>query len=392
MRGAIYDNFGRVKGGTGGTFSIWERTSFQASPHLAVVGGGLVGLFTALHYQRRHPDHRVLVLEAGPFPAGASVKNAGFACFGSPSELVHDIVTEGEEAALARVEERWLGLQDLRAELGDDRIGFQASGGYELFAPDDPLYTRVADRFDALNTALRSIFHVPVYAWRDELIAPLGLRTAHLAYTPLEGALDSGRAMLTLLAKVQAAGVLVRTGADVVRMEEAHAHVMLHLAEGDPVRAQQVVVATNGYLRRLVPAADVMPGRGQVLLTAPVPGLKLDGTFHADEGYYYFRALGDRVLLGGGRHLDKAAETTMEDGTTPLVQEALERLLRNVILPDRPVAIEQRWSGVMGFRSQGKQPLVERIGPRTVVAAGLSGMGVAIGIRVARKAAALAVD
>jgi len=87
--------------------------------------------------------------------------------------------------------------------------------------------------------------------------------------------------------------------------------------------------------------------------------------------------------------LDKAGETTTEDAVTPVIQEALERMLREVILPDGSFSIEHRWSGVMGFRSQGKTPLVERITPRLVVAAGLSGMGVAIGIRVAQRAADL---
>jgi gamma-glutamylputrescine oxidase len=109
--------------------SIWQYTGFHADPHLTVVGGGLVGLFTALHYKRQHPGHRVLVLERGPFPSGASVKNAGFACFGSPSELLADLDREGEHAMLARVDERYQGLQELRAELGDDPIGFAATGG-----------------------------------------------------------------------------------------------------------------------------------------------------------------------------------------------------------------------------------------------------------------------
>lgn len=43
----------------------------------------------------------------------------------------------------------------------------------------------------------------------------------------------------------------------------------------------------------------------------------------------------------------------------------------------------------MAFGSAGKTPLVERITDRVAVAVRLGGMGVAIGIRVARRAAAL---
>lgn len=371
-------------------FSIWERTGFLLEPHLAVVGAGITGLFTALHYKRRYPDHRVVVLERGPHPSGASVKNAGFACFGSPSEILADIDSEGANLAVARVEERWLGLKELRAELGDHRIGFEPTGGHELFSEGDALYNRVASRFDELNGLLSPVFGGPVYEWRNPLKGDMGLRTGPIAFTVLEGPLDSGALMRTLLQRVREAGVDVHFNRSVAAVEEGSDGVRLRCPDGPvDIRAERVVIATNGYAQELLPGIDVRPARGQVLLTAPVPGMALKGTFHAEEGYFYFRDYQGRVLLGGGRHLDKRGETTTEDAVTPLIQDALERLLREVIMPGRKVAIEHRWSGVMGFRGQGKSPLCERIGPRVVVAAGLSGMGVAIGIRLARRAADL---
>ncbi len=370
-------------------YSIWESRSFHGNPDLVVVGAGITGLFTALHHRRKHPQSRVLVLERGPHPSGASVKNAGFACFGSPSELLHDIDTEGEAAALLRVEQRWRGLLELRETLGDAAIGFEAVGGYELFAKDSPLYTRVVERFDALNGALQGIFGQTVFNWADQRKAELGLQAGHLTFTPLEGAVDSGMLMRALLAKVQGEGVEVRFKATVETWEDQPNSVEFLLANGEKVKAAQAVIATNGYSRTLIPSIDVLPGRGQVVLTSVIPDLKLKGTFHMDEGFYYFREYQGRVLLGGGRNLDKAGETTTEDGTTPQIQTALEQVLRDTILPDRAFSIDQRWSGVMGFRSQGGPPVVERLSPNVVVAAGLGGIGVAIGIRVARQAVEL---
>lgn len=361
----------------------------MAEPHVAVVGAGITGLFTALHHKRRFPAHRVAVLERGPHPSGASVKNAGFACFGSPSEILADIDAEGADAAIARVEERWQGLCELRGELGDDRIGFEASGGHEVFAEGDVLYTRVASRFDELNRLLFPVFGVPVYEWRDGAERNLGLRAGPIAFTALEGAVDSGQLMRTLLDKVREAGVDVRFRHAVTAVEDNGVGVDLAVDGLGTLRAGQVVIATNGYAGELLPGICVKPARGQVLLTAPIAGLRLKGTFHADEGYFYFRDHLGGVLLGGGRHLDKAGETTTEDALTPLIQDALERLLRDTILPGQPFTIAHRWSGVMGFRDHGKTALMERVLPRVVVAAGLSGMGVAIGIRVAKRAAAL---
>ena len=371
-------------------WSIWEQRHFHDRAHLVVVGGGLVGLFTALFHQRRHPRHRVLVLERGAFPSGASVRNAGFACFGSPSELLADMEREGTDKALARVEERWKGLHELRAELGDGHIGYEASGGHEVYAAHDTLYTRVAGRFDALNEALRPILGTTAYVWDDAAIARMGMAgVQHLARTPLEGALDSGALMRTLLAKAVGTGVLFRSAAEVTALSANDHGVELVLAGGECLWSDRVVLATNGYTAPLLPGVGIRPARGQVLLTDPIPGLRLKGTFHHNEGYNYFRDHQGAVLLGGGRDLDPEGETTMEAGTTAPIMAHLEHLLREVIVPGVPFTIAKRWSGVMGFPDRGKDPVVAQVQPRVLVAAGLSGMGVAIGIRVARRMAAL---
>ncbi|MFZ1666146.1 MAG: FAD-dependent oxidoreductase [Flavobacteriales bacterium] len=369
--------------------SIWEERSFSGETALAVVGAGITGLFTALHYSRKHPDHRVVVLESGPHPVGASVKNAGFACFGSPSELLHDLDTLGETTALQRVEERWHGLLELRQELGDEAIGFEPVGGYEIFRTDNVLYTQVAERFDSLNAALRGILGKDVFVWADDRIAAMGLGAGHMTWNALEGAVDSGMLMRALLRKVQESGVEVRFNAKVGSWTEGQHAVALRLHDGTVLHAKQAVFATNGFSRGLAPDCAILPARGQVLLTNAIPGLTLKGTFHLDEGYFYFRHYQGRVLIGGGRHLDKAGETTEVDGTTPQIQQALEEVLRTLVLPGKDFSIAQRWSGVMGFREQGGPPLVERLSPRTVLAAGLGGIGVAVGIRVARQAVEL---
>lgn len=348
-----------------------------------------MGTFTALHYQRAHPAHHVLLLDRGTWPDGATVRNAGFACFGSPSELLADIESEGRDAALSRVERRWKGLLALRRELGDEALGYEACGGHELYREGDGLYTRVADAFDDLNRDLHAIVGSAPYRWNDGSISGLGFgAVAHMATNVLEGALDSGRLMRSLLAKATAAGVLYQGKAHVKGIQPTASGVEVALADGTMLRARRVVVATNGYARELLPALDVEPARGQVLLTAPVPGGPPVGTFHLEEGFYYFRHLGDSVLLGGGRHLDLKGERTTADGLTPVVQDALMDLLRHTILPGRNVPVLHRWSGIMGMGSS-KSPIVQEVMPGVVAAVRLGGMGVAIGIQVAEEAVAL---
>jgi glycine/D-amino acid oxidase-like deaminating enzyme len=303
--------------------------------------------------------------------------------------LLADLDEEGMDAMLYRVEERWHGLLELRKELGDTAIGFGSSGGHEIYARHDPRYTLVAARFDHLNEALHPIFGRTAFRWEDKLIRDLGFSGVdHLAMTDLEGPLDSGMLMDTLLRKAISEGVRFRPNWTVTRIEDGTTHVELVLADAQRLNAERVVVATNGYATELLPDLDVRPARGQVLLTEPIKGLRLKGTFHYDEGFFYFREYQGAVLLGGGRNLDIEGETTSADGTTAIIQNELERLLKEVILPGKEYGIAQRWSGIMAM-GKSKTPIIEHVSPRVVAAVRLGGMGVAIGVRVARKAAEL---
>ena len=114
-------------------------------------------------------------------------------------------------------------------------------------------------------------------------------------------------------------------------------------------KTEQVLICTNAFVKSLLPDLDVLPARGQVLLTEPIEGLKLKGTFHYDEGFYYFRNLGNRVLLGGARNKFFKEEETFSADVSEPVQQELERFLKEIILPGIPYQISQRWSGTMAI-------------------------------------------
>jgi glycine/D-amino acid oxidase-like deaminating enzyme len=97
-----------------------------------------------------------------------------------------------------------------------------------------------------------------------------------------------------------------------------------------------------------------------------------------DKGYYYFRNIGNRILFGGGRNLDFVGETTTEFGQTTAIQNRLEQLLTEVILPNTDFKIEHRWSGIMGLGSS-KNPIVSQLSNHVYCGVRLGGMGVAIG-------------
>jgi len=371
------------------TFSIWEQESFLAPRDVIIIGGGLVGLWSAWFLKKSHPDLRVALLERGLLPSGASTRNAGFACFGSPGEILQDQLNMGKDEALQLVEMRFRGLEVLRQELSAEGIRFESCGGYECFT-DGPSYESVLNGLDDLNLHLRDITgHFPVFSPADHSIKTLSLRGFdHLISNPLEGALHSGKLVQALTHMVQAAGVQIFTGTTVNSWEEAGHQVLVHTDRSFSLSCHKLLICTNGFAGELLPGADVSPARGQILVTAPIPGLRLKGTFHYDEGFYYFRHLGDRILLGGARNQAIEEEATADSAVSDRVQDALDRFLHKHLLPDPSIPVTHRWAGIMGMGNE-KAPLIKRVREQVYCAVRMSGVGVAISPLVGKQVAKL---
>lgn len=81
----------------------------------------------------------------------------------------------------------------------------------------------------------------------------------------------------------------------------------------------RLVIATHAFTSKLFPFIKVKPARNQVLITEPIPGLKLKSSYYYQKGYGYFRNVGQRVLIGGFRHLDPEADLTEQGGLSPII-------------------------------------------------------------------------
>ena len=133
-----------------------------------------------------------------------------------------------------------------------------------------------------------------------------------------------------------------------------------------------------------MPHLNVKPARAQVIVTTPIHDLKIKGTFHYQQGYYYFRNIDGRILLGGGRNMDFDGETTTEMVTTEKIIDSLKELMSQVILPGSDYSIEYEWSGIMGI-GDTKAPIVEKLDERIAVGVRMGGMGVAIGSLIGKE-------
>jgi len=366
--------------------SWWEINSWFTSVDYTIVGSGITGLHTALRLRERFPESKILIIEKGPLPQGASTKNAGFACFGSLSEIIDDLNYHTEEAVTALIQKRWQGLQLLRKRLGDAAIDFKPYGGYELFLESDNAgYENCVRRLPFVNDVLRPLFKADVFAKETDRFGFKGTQDS-LIFNPFEGQIDTGAMMQALLKDAIANNILILNSQNVTGYHEKSDNVDVNLGDFT-FTTKKLLFATNGFAEQLTNGA-VKPARAQVLITEPIPNLDIKGTFHIDRGYYYFRNISDRILFGGARNLDFEGETTTDFGTTDIIQDQLEKLLREVILPDTDFTVAHRWSGIMGMGT-GKVPIVKQLSNHVYCGVRLGGMGIAIGSMIGKELADL---
>lgn len=357
-------------------YSYWEKESFLSRRDLVVVGAGIVGLSAALFYKRRRPGHRVTVLEKGAMPRGASTRNAGFACTGSISEHVADMEKESRENIGIRMARRYRGLRLLRETLGDEAIGYEACGGCDFFTGRAP-YERALEHLEEFNRWMAEL------TGEEKVYSPGSVNGFDVIRNRLEGALRPGRMMQELVRRTAEAGVEIQWNTPVEKVGESGE---LQGREGPLPSADRILVACNGFTRRLLPEIPVRPARGYVLVTDPRPDHPWQGIYHHDRGYIYFRDVDERLLIGGARNLDPETEETDRFGVNPVIREHLVDFVDRHLLPGREWSVEHEWSGIMGF-TPTKTPEVRALSETLYVAAGLSGMGIAIGMEIGRLAA-----
>lgn len=366
--------------------SYWELKNWFSGIDYTIVGSGIVGLHCALRLRERFPESKILVLEKGMLPQGASTKNAGFACFGSISEVIDDLKSHTEDEVFQLIQKRWNGLQLLRKRLGDSAIDFKPFGGYELFLKDDgSFYNECLQKVPFINELLKPLFRNDVFAKEVDRFAFQGIHE-YLIFNPFEAQIDTGNMMQALLKEAVSQNIMVLNQVEVTAFHEKQNQVEV-VMDDFSFMTKKILFATNGFAGQLTNDA-VKPARAQVLITEPIPNLDIKGTFHLDKGYYYFRNIDDRILIGGGRNLDFQGETTTEFGQTDLIQNKLEQLLKEVILPNKDFKIAHRWSGIMGLGSS-KTPIVTQLSENVYCGVRLGGMGVAIGSLIGQELADL---
>ncbi len=371
--------------------SYWEHDVWLKDIDITIIGSGIVGLSSAYFIKKKYPQKKVVVLERGFLPHGATTRNAGFSCFGSPSEILSDIKKTGKDKAYALVKERFDGLNALIQLHGPDAIQYENFGGYEIFKESEKsTYEEYLSKLNELNTELQDVLNIRSHVYQvaeKNKSAELGLKgIVGMFFNPWEGQLHSGLLIRNLVKLCREVGVEIITGINIHRFENSNHQVILHAENHVEIKTKKLIITVNGFAKALVPELEVFPARGQVLVTSPIHGLQIRGTFHHNEGFDYFRNVGNRVLLGGGRNLDADNEQTTSMERNEKIFGYLFELLKETVLPGKEFSIDYEWSGTMGVGEE-KSPIVKYIKDNVMVAVRMGGMGVAIGTNVGKKVA-----
>lgn len=345
----------------------------DAACDVCIVGAGFAGVSAAYHLSKA--GQRVILLDAERVGWGASGRNGGQLHPGFRQDLQWFAETIGESfavkirdagyAALAHIDglinahqipcDRTLGLITACRKARDlDEESEAAAYAQERFGVAPPDFLSQSETETALGTG----GHVG------------GVRD-------MDGGHIHPLAFVTALADAaEAEGAVIHDGTDVTGIDANDLRVEVQTARG-VVRAQQVVLAGNGYMRGLNSDTDarVLPITNFIVATKPIGagqegGILPEGDAASDTRFVvrYWRPTPDgRLLFGGGEKFSKAFPNDIEAFVRPHLAE---------VYPDLAgVEIDQAWGGTLAI-TQNRLPLIRRLAPRVTVAAGFSGQGV----------------
>lgn len=368
--------------------SFWEKDSYYAHTDIIIIGAGLMGLWTALELKKLRPSLSITILERNSTPLGASTRNAGFACFGSLTELLSDEAQMGTEAMLEILESRYKGIQKIKSYFSEATIQYDPCGGFEAIPNSHATAANLDEHIHYLNQLLSPITNLDkTFTNQTAQMQEIGLKSFdHLVGNVLEAGIHSGKLVNALSKLVIENEVTILYGLEVTEWNSTQNGVQVQTQNGITLKADQMVSCVNGFTKQLVPSLNIVPARGQIIVTNEFERLPMKGTFHFDEGFYYWRNLGNRILIGGARNLDFEEEQTTDLSGTEKIRTHLLAFLREHIVTGEKIEIAQYWSGIMGF-TPTKEPLTEQIAPNTFAAIACNGMGVALTPVIAEKLA-----
>lgn len=373
-----------------------QRQEGAETADVLIVGGGYVGLWTAIRIAELDPALRVTVIEADLCGSGASGRNGGFA-FGWWPKIETLIDRVGSEEALVLADAADQAVFELGEFCG--REGIDAD-----FTPGGWIWTATSGaQRGAWRGAMKTARGLGSDPFKE--LSPDELRDRTGSPVHLGGVFEAKAATVqpAILARGlrQAAvrrGVRVCEKSPVLSMDGKSGTVKT--ASGT-VRASSIVLATNAWLAGIPELRRaIVPLSSDVVVTGKMSGELAASGWTGREAIsdsrlmvHYYRTTSDgRVVLGkGGGGLGTFGRVPDEfEQNSDRIRQCTQSL-RHLVPSTREVAIEDGWGGAVD-RSTDGLPFFGTLKSSVPVyyGAGFSGNGVVPSLLAGRILASLA--
>ena len=370
-------------------YSYWEHKHWFEKQDIVIVGAGLTGTLSAIAIKKKFPNRKVAVIEAHPIPRGASTKNAGFACFATIGEILDDLSTTSENKVIETISLRYSGLSLLKELVPSVSMLYSGNGGCELFNTSHE-YDKCIDKLDYVNSLIQEATGLSNCLSKVKIEdSGVGNRTSQLYKSAIfnsnEGSLNPVKLIKQLNHIAINLGVSFHYGLKVNSYNAENDKVYVDV-NGMELICQELIFCTNAFAQDHFPQEDIKPARNIVLVSVPHDDV-LQGNYHCEQGYIYFRNIENRLLIGGARNINLLAESTSKFGFNPEIESFLKEFAHSK-LGLKNLQFPYKWSGIIAT-GQSKFPIIKKVENHVYTALRMGGMGVAISSAVAQQVADL---
>lgn len=369
------------------SISYWLDQTTTAAPKtkhydVIVVGGGIAGLSAAYWLQKEDPRLKIAILEKHQIGFGASGRNAGFITCGSTEHFIKLEKDFGLEKALEiwkfSEENRDLLLSHIIEDKAID-VDYRQTGSCTV-APSSEHWKTYQATAKTMRQAGIDVLEVNAQDMEKDY-----------GVTGFEGGIqftgDGYIHPIKLLKRLQSKLKSdIHENTEVFSFAEKSGVQQLRTNQG-VFEAPKVVLTLNAYLPLVMKDFEklIKPGRGQILVTEPLPEF-VKGPCYLTKHLCYFRQLPTgHLLIGGFRNLAVEVENTYADETTPLIQNALYDFVRSHFKYGAQAKIAYQWSGIMGFSPDGQMLIGSLPQNQNIhLMAGCTGHGMGLSFNAAR--------
>jgi glycine/D-amino acid oxidase-like deaminating enzyme len=283
---------------------------------------------------------------------------------------------------------RFRGVEKLVKEYSEEVLKLEWNGGHELFFQEDEAsFNECCAYVDEFNNSFEAVLNIRPYTVLcvEEFQGIKNL--VGVISNKFEGGLNTGAMLKAMRDRALSMGVQVFNGVEVMSYSSEQNALKVKTSIG-LWKAKRIAYCTSSFHSDLFPDLQMNSKRNQVVITKPISDLKLNGTFHHQQGFNYFRNIDGRILMGGMRHHFPNTESTGIQGNTEEVVSALTDFLQHKIHTTSEIEIDLAWSGILGV-GKDERPVVNEVEENVFVGVCLGGIGVAIGSLIGEELAEL---